>query len=893
MSKTPIWRRYACLFGVDPARDVRDELGFHLQARVDDLVARGWEEAAARIEAERQFGDLEGVKAMGEQLGRERAERNRRREYLSEFLQDVRFGWRMLRKQPGFTSIAVLTLAFGIGATAAVFTLIQGVLLTPPPYRQSEQLVIVTSVRADGKEMSGVRSWPAGQWLDWQKQAKSLEGIAGYAWTFNFLILPEGSESLEGMTVSTNFFEVAGLKPILGRTFLPSEGKVGGPQVIIIGYDLWQRAFHGDPKVIGTTARISRQEVPVTIVGVMPQGVRFLPSPGVAQEPNYDVNASVDFWRPVVPDPARYTQPRWDVVGRLRSGAKPEQAQQELAVITTQEAAAEREYQGFAPRLTQLKTVMNKDGERILFPLLGAAGLVFLIACGNVAALLLVRGLQRQQEYAVRSALGVGRVALFRQVSTESLLLAFLGGTLGIALAIGLITLFKTVGGHAVPRLDSVSIGWPILAWGFGAATLAALVAGLLPAVRASRFDPSHVLKSAGPKTSVGRGERRLLQGVTVGQIAMTLALLGGAGLLVRTMSNLSKVISGYDTSRILTMSVTAVQGDWDKFHQVALQRIAAIPGIEGVAFAWGVPLTGNNWQNPIEVEGQPEPSKPTERTVFPLRAVTPGYFSLLRVAIPDGRDFRDSDNKSAPLVAIVNRAFADRYFVGASPVGKKLWARGRTQPSMDIIAMVENSRTTDLTRAPEPEIYLPLWQNGAFSKHLVVRSASDPRAVMSSVQGELRRLDATVAIENIKTLDQIRGDSLASRSFAMQLLAGFAAIASVLTLVGIYGVLSLSVASRRRELAIRAAVGAESRDIRKLVFGEGFRLIGSGIVVGLVAELLLAQLLRTFLFGVKPADSVTLLVAGAAFAAVAMIATWAPIRRASNVDPIEALRDE
>jgi len=613
----------------------------------------------------------------------------------------------------------------------------------------------------------------------------------------------------------------------------------------------------------------------------------------VAQEPNYDVNASVDFWRPVVPDPTRYTQPRWDVVGRLRSGATPRQAQQELAVLTTQEAAVEREYQGFAPRLTELKIVMNQDGERILFPLLGAAALVFLIACGNVAALLLVRGLQRQQEYAVRSALGVGRVALFLQVTTESLLLAFLGGTLGITLAGGLINLFKAVGGHAVPRLESVSIGWPVLAWGFGAATLAALVAGVLPAIRASRFDPSHVLKSAGPKSSAGRGERRLLQCVTVVQIAMTLALLAGAGLLVRTMSNLSKVKAGYDTSRVLTMSVTAVQGDWSAFHEVALQRVAAIPGVEGVAFAWGVPLTGNNWQNPIEVEGQPEPSKPSERTVFPLRAVTPGYFSLLRLTISDGRDFRDSDNKNAPLVAIVNRAFTDKYFAGASPVGRKLWARGRTEPAMEIIAMVENSRTNDLTRTAEPEIYLPFWQNGAFSKHLVVRSASDPRAVMSSVQGELRRVDPTVAIENIKTLDQIRDDSLASRSFAMQLLAGFAAIASVLTLVGIYGVLSLSVASRRRELAIRAAIGAKSSDIRNLVFREGFRLIGGGILAGLVAALLLAQLLRTFLFGVEPADSATLFGAAATFAMIALIATWVPIRRAANVDPIEALRDE
>ena len=893
MPKIPIWRRYARLLGPDPSGDVRDELRFHLQARVDDLVSRGWDEKGARIEAERQFGDVEGVKAMGEQLGRERAEREGRRERWNEFLQDVRFGLRMMRKQPGFTAIAVLTLALGIGATAAVFSLIQGVLLTPPPYRQPQQLMVVSAAPSDGKAQAGVRVWPAGQWLDWQKQSKTFEGIAGYAWTFNFLVRPEGSESLEGMIVSTNFFDVTGLTPLLGRTFLPTEGKAGDPPVMVIGYDLWQRSFHGDPKVIGTTATISRQQAPFTIVGVMPPGIRFLPSPRVAQEPNYDENASVDFWQPAIPDPSRLTLPRWDVVGRLRPGITSDQARSELAVLTTQQASSEREYQGYTPKLASLDTVMNSDGERILLPLFGAAALVFLIACGNVAALLLVRGLQRQQEYAVRSALGVGRAALFRQVSAESLLLAFTGGALGVALAVVLVNLFKAVGGHAVPRLDSVTIGWPVLAWGLGAAVVAALVAGLIPAVRASTFDPSHALKSAGPKSSAGRGERGLLRAVAMVQIAMTMALLTGAGLLVRTMRNLAIVDSGYDTSRILTMSVTAVQGDYIAFHERALQQVSAVPGVERAAFAWGVPLTGNNWQNPMEIEGQPIPSSPSARDVLPLRAVTPGYFALLGLSLREGRDFRDSDTKNAPLVAIVNQAFTDKYFANANPIGRKLWARGRGEQSMEIVAVVENGRTDDLTRAAEPEIYMSFWQNGAFSKHLVVRSAADPRTVMSAVQGALRGVDPTVSVENIQTLDQIRGDSLASRSFAMQLLAGFAGIATVLTLVGIYGVLSLSVAARRRELAIRSAIGAEGSDLRNLVVGESLRLIGGGVLAGLVAALLLAQLLRTFLFGVEPADPATLVAATAAFVAAGLIASWPPIRRAMRVAPLEALRDD
>lgn len=893
MRKVPIWRRYARLFGPNPKADVQEELRFHLDERDDDLVARGWNARAAREEAERQFGDLERIKTMGEQLGRERAERNRRREYWGEFLQDVRFGWRMLRKQPGFTAIAVATLAFGIGATAAVFTLIQSVLLTPPPYREPGQLVVVSSRRTDGQPMTSPRSWPSMQWQDWQKQAKSFDGIAGYAWGFLFLVRSEGSESMEGMTVSPDYFQVTGLQPMLGRTFLPSEGQADGPQVMILGYGLWQRAFQGDPNIVGKEVRISRQDVPSTVVGVMPPGIRFLPSPRVAQEPNYDVNAEVDYWRPAIPAGETMRQPRWDVVARLRPGVTREQAESELATLTAAQSRQEREFEGFAPQLASLKTVMNSDGERILLPLLGAAALVFLIACGNVAALLLVRGLQRQQEYAVRSALGVGRAALFRQVSTESLLLALLGGTLGVGLAVALVKLFQSVGGRAVPRLDGVTIGWPVLAWGFGAAAIAATIAGLLPAIRASRFDPSSVLKSAGPKSSAGLGERRLLRAVTVAQIAMTLALLAGAGLLVRTMHNIASVESGFDTSRVLTMSVTMVQGDWQQFHHLALERVSAVPGVEAAAFAWGVPLTGNSWTGSLEIEGQPPAAKLSDRPVIPIRSVTPGYFELLRLAVLDGRDFRDSDARGAAAVAIVNQAFARKYFGGASPVGRKLVARERQSPNIDVVGLVENSRTNDLTKDAEPELYVPLWQNTAFSKHLVIRSTADPRTVMTSIRSALRGVDPTVSVENLKTLEEIRDDSLSSRNFAMRLLGGFALIGGVLTLVGIYGVLSLSVAARRKELAIRVAMGADAGDIRSLVFREGFSLIGPGIAAGLVAALLLARVLRTFLYGVTPEDPATLAGAGLVFAAVALLAAWIPMRRAAGVDPMEALRDE
>ncbi|HEX2663298.1 MAG TPA: ABC transporter permease [Candidatus Acidoferrum sp.] len=810
-------------------------------------------------------------------------------------LRDVRFGLRILLKQPSFSLIAMLTLALGIGATSAVLSLIQGVLLTPPPYRRPHQLVLVTTARTDGQRMESPRGWPAQQWQEWQTEAKSFQGIAAYDWIFNFLIRNDGSQSMQGMFVTNDYLPVMGLKAVVGRGFEQSDFGQGPVKVVLLGYEFWQRAFNGDPQIIGKTVRISRWDVPPTVIGVMQPGVRFLPSPGAAKEPNYDVNATVDFWVPAAPDPRYLKGPYWNLVARLRDGTTERQGQQELALFAAREAQSEKSFEGFTPLLESVTVGMNQDGRRILLPLLGAAALVLLIGCGNAAALLLVRGLQRQQEYAVRGAMGMGRVALLRQVSTESLLLALMGGALGVGLAFGVVRLFKLVAGHAVPRLDGVTAGWAVLGWGLTAAVLASVFAGAFPALRALRLDPMEVLKNAGPKGTAGIGERRLLRGVTMAQMALTLALLVGAGLLIRTMVNIAKVPSGYNTGHILTMSVTEVQSwsTWGGFHRQALERVAALPGVRYAAFAWGVPLTGNNWPATLEVEGQPPALKESDKTALPLRAVTPDYFNLMGVALIEGREFRSTDDDKAPKVAIVNQAFADRYFPQENPTGRKFWLNGRDKPGTEIIGEISNSRSDDLTQQASPEIYLPLWQATAFSKHLVVRTTADPRAVVLAVERELHAIDPTAAVENVKTLEQIRDDSLASRTFAMRLLIGFSLVGSALTLVGVYGVLSLSVASRRRELAIRSALGAKQTDIRNLIFGEGFQLISSGVLAGVALAVVLSRVLRSFLFEVQPSDPATLIVVGALFVGVALLACWVPVRRAARVDPLEALRYE
>ncbi len=808
-------------------------------------------------------------------------------------LRDLRFSFRSLCKQPAFTWIAVLTLALGIGSTSAVFSLIQGILLTPPPYRHPQQVVLISPARTDGKQVGDSRGWPAEQWLNWQHHATSFESIAAYHWSFNFLVRRDGSESLQGMQVTREYFHLLGLKPLLGRTFSDAETAFPSKPVIILGFNAWQQKFGGDPAILGKSIRMSRRETPPQVIGVMPPGIRFLPSPTTAQEPNYNPNAPVDFWVPGAPDPKRLKEAGWNVAARLKGGVTRAGAQGELAVMSQREAQQERDYAGITPRVEALSTELNRDGNRILWPLLGAAALVLLIACGNTGSLMLVRGIQRQQEYSVRSALGIGRVALIWQASLENLVIALGGGALGIGIAFGLTNVLKAIGGHAIPRLDAVSTGWPILLCGFASALLSAALAGVVPVFRASRINAAEVLKSAGPKSSTGKAEKKFLRGVAVAQTALTLALLVGAGLLVRTMKNLSEVHAGYDISHILTMSVTAVQGNWDDFHRRALDRVSTLPGVQYAAFAWGVPLTGNNWPDTVDIEGQPLVSKQSDRLSLPLRSVTQDYFKLMGMALLDGRAFRATDAKNSPQVAIVNRALADRYFPRQNALGKKLWLSGRDQPPNQIIGIVENGRTDDLTQKPQPEIYLSFWQAGPFSKHLVVRTSADPESIALTVQHELRAIEPTVAVEKVKTMQEIRSESVASRTFATQLLTGFSLIGSILTLIGIYGVLSLSVASRRREIAIRTAVGAERRDIRNLVFAEGFRLIGGGIILGVVSAFALSHVLRGFLFRVEPNDPATLAIAGVSFAAVALLACWVPSRRAASIEPAEALRYE
>jgi putative ABC transport system permease protein len=823
---------------------------------------------------------------------------------MTSFLGDLRIAARALLGQPALTAVAVLTLALGIGLAAAVFALVHGVLLTQPPYPHAERLVCVSCAKA-GQHADG--RCPAAGWVAWRNEARSFEAIAAYWWGFDYLIRQDGSQFLQGMDVTTNYFTCLGVKPLLGRVFLPSEISAPPAPVIILGYDLWQKIFQGDPRAIGQAVHISRRKEPLTIVGVMPPGLRFLPAVNDANEPNYDVDARVDYWRPAYLDESTLKKEECDVAGRMRPGVSLAQAQAELAAIATRHARAEGVSEAVIVKAQPLLSVLNRPGRRLLLPLAGAVALLFLIACSNVAGLLLARGLQQQREYAVRRALGARRAQLFSRAMAEPLLLSVVGGAGGAGLAMGIVKIIKAGGGAGIPRLDAVTVGWPVMASCLGLALAAAALAGFLPAWRAGRLNPAAVMGGGGRSGGLGRAERRLLAGAAVLQIMLTLVLLVGAALLVGTVGRLTGVNPGYTTKNILTMSVTTL-ADMDKFiafHVRALERVSALPGVAKATFAWGLPLTGNKWTGPVTVEGQPEAGRFADNAIVAERAVTPGYFEMLRMNLVAGRDFRSTDdwnnwtNKAAPapgdtpFVAIINQTMAEERFGGASPVGRKLLCEFWPKRPAEIIGVVADTRTEALTQKADPEVYFSYWQVPAFTKHLIVKAASDPHPLRAAVQRELRAIDPTVAVDHVKTLDQIRDDSIAPQRFAMRLLAAFALVGSVLALIGIHGVLSLSVHSRQREIAIRLAVGAQRRDVLGLVLGEGLKLIGLGLLAGMAVALVLARVLRAFLFGVGPADPMTFASVAVLFTAAALLACSVPARRATKTDPVTALRCE
>jgi putative ABC transport system permease protein len=896
-------------------QEIDEELRFHIEQRTAENIAGGMSPNEAAREACKRFGNMQSV--------REECRDVRGAAFSETVLQDIHFGLRLLRKNPVFTTVVLLTLALGIGAVAAVFSIVQGVLLKPSPYPKPEQIVLISPAKMTGECYD--KGCSAEQLLEWRKDAKSFSAMAAYAWWQSVLLLPDGAEPMCQLVVDSDFFNVLGVQPQLGRVFQPSDIPTANASagVVILGYDLWQRQFHGDPNIIGKVIHLNENsDNPAleTVLGVMPMDLRVLPSVLGSHLPGYRADAHVDVWTLIAPPQnganVRFKAPYWSVVGRLRDAAGLETAQAELTAIAARQAQDNPAFEGITAKLELLTTNMNGQARRLLVPYSGAVTLVFLIACGSVAGLLLARGLQRQREYAVRCALGAGRWRLARQSLVESLLVAISGGILGTALATAIVKVLKATAGAAIPRLDAVSVGWPTLSFCFAVTLLAAMIAGVVPAFRASRLNAGAAAK-CGTRTGANRADRKLLGGVAMAQTALTLVLLVGAGLLIRTVVNLAQIRPGYDTERLVSMSVTELRqaqqasppkddGWWGRrlmdFHRRALAKLAGSPGVKNAAWAFGIPLTGNELPAAVQMSGYIDSEKFKDEIDIPVRAVSPEYFDTVGLQLLSGRNFGSSENFTNGMATIINEAMAKRYFGNTEPIGKKFRmafrnsAVGIIRPFQDaqIIGVAANSSEAALTRKAEPAFYVSFWENPVpFAKSLVVRATGDPRSVIAGVQHALRAVDPAVAVEDVKTFEQIRTESIAPQLFTMRLLTAFSILAGALALIGIYGVLSLSVASRRQEMAVRMALGAPQRNVFGLIFGEGLKLVGVGVIAGAGVALASARILRALLFGVEPTDPLTFAAVAVLFLAVAGLSCYFPARRATQIDPMEALRYE
>ena len=810
-----------------------------------------------------------------------------RRGSILPMFSDLRFAFRQLARNPGFSLIAILSLAVGIGATTSVFSIINGALLKPRPYRQPEELVFLTAEKLAGGISNA--SISGKQFDEWEKQTKSLAGLAVYDWTFNFLVHPDGNESIEGMLGSAALFNVLGVQPILGRAFTPAERTARDHPVVILGYELWQRRFAADPNVVGKVVTISRLP-PLTVIGVMPPDMRFLPSRGGAQEPNYNLHAHVDYWLPSAVDSESRSR-RWNVVARLKSGVSLQQARAEFATIAAAQTQSDAELNGITIAVTPVGDVLDGELRRIVLPLFGAVCFVLFVAAANVTSLLLVRGLGRQRELAVRTALGAGWARLLRLALTESLLLASLGGLLGTGLAFATTKLLILAAPNSIPRLDAVTLDLRVLGFAVGVSLLAGLSSGALAAWQVVRPDVNQALK-AGPRGGTqGSAGRRVLGALVAGEVALTFTLLIGAGLMLQTMIRLTRVKPGYDTDPIVTMVVTTLGSNPREFHQEALERVAALPGVKSAAFAWGVPLTGNHWKAAIQIEGRPAPASLKDRIIVPLRSVSSDYFQLMGVALRQGRLFAASDRAESPRVAIINEDMARRHFPGENPVGRQLSLA--PDRKLEIVGIIADLRNTALNGPVEPEVYLAFSQNGAFSKHLVVRTAIDPLGVVASVRQELQRVDAGVVVEKVKTMEHIRDESIAAQRFAMTLISAFSIVALVLAIVGVFGVMSHAVVQRSHEIGVRMAIGAQRSHVLSLILRQGMLLAGIGIVLGVAGALAVTGVLRSLLFEVSPTDLLTFGSIAVLLVVVTALACWIPARRATKIDPLAVLRSE
>jgi putative ABC transport system permease protein len=893
--KRPMWRRYLRFLGSDPAADVQDELSFHEEMRVEDLVRRGLSAAEAREQARSEFGDVAAIRAELEVTARRRVERRRRARAWESVRQDLRFAVRSLRGSAGFTAVAVLTLAVGIGAGTAMFGVLHGILLSDLPVRAQEEVVVLWTASASGATdhlpvmHRELEAFAAG--------SRSLASVAGVAYHGALeQVVREGGRALTvGATwVTGDFFPLLGVVPVHGRTLVPSDDVPGADPVMVVSHGFWQRHFGGALTAVGRTIEWNGR--PHTVVGVAPRGFEF-PRGAEAWIP-----ALSAFPATLEPDASPQDVMVFDLVGRLARGSDAGAAAEEYdAFLRAGDLERPAALRGMKAVVTPLAEVITGDARPTLWAAAAAVLLLLLIACVNVANLLLIRGSARTQELAIRSALGAGRGRLIRQLLTESSVLALLGGALGVLLALGAVHLLVALAPPELPRRDMVGIDGRVLAFAVAITFAAALLAGLLPAVLSAAGNVGTWLRGGHRTASASRGARTLRHGLVVGQIAVAIVVVASAGLLVRSLVALQGVDLGFNQDRLLVFQASLpYELQTDRPAQVALQeemvsRVEAIPEVASAAALPRPPFSAQGgWSAMYTGEGQSQDDQGTNPWVS-FEVVGPGYFRTLEIPVYAGRPFDARDREGATPVAIVSEAVARHTWPGEEAVGRRIKLGPPEGPGawQAVVGVVGETRYRDLAD-PQPSLYLPTRQfGGPVPMSLAIRTRGEPAAITPRVREALRDVHPELMVVGGGPMHQLLAAPLARPRFSAFLLAAFAVITLLLAAVGLYGAMATTVRQRGREIGIRLALGATGEEVRRLVLGQGLRLAVAGCAIGIVGALMGTRALRSLLFGVGPTDAPTFVAITALVLVAALLASAIPARRASRVAPVQALRGE
>jgi len=895
--KEEISKRLATL-KLAPAREaaIVEELAQHLDDCYAELLAGGATEAEAHRAA---LAELSGSEVLAEELRsleRQVAAEpivlgtNRRTNLLEELWRDLRLGARLLRKQPGFTLIAVLTLALGIGANTAVFSVVNTVLLQPLPYKDSKQLVAIWEVQGQGC----CAMFSPAEFLDYQAQTQSFTEMAASR-LMSFTLSGEGdAEQLNGLIVSANFFSLLGVVAEHGRVLQPADGLAGAPRVAVISHDFWRARFGGNPNVIGKTLTLSGE--PVTLVGVMPRGFQDTDQDIERQiwvnphqvVPDWQLNSSVDLLS------IRHTG-FLRVIARLKPNVSLPQAQAELDAIA---ARLQQQYPrptGHGAQVNSLQEQIVGDVRPILWLLLGAVSLVLLIACANITGLGLTRATERAKEIAIRTALGASRGQILRQLLVESFLLAGLGSLGGWLLAVWSVELMMAAGPREIPRLSEVGVDYRVFAFTLSVSVLIGLVFGLIPALAAARVDLNVTLKEGARSATPGRNWLR--QSLVVAEVALALVVLLGAGLLVSSFARLLTVKPGFNPRHLLTMRIGLTDERYRKskdrkqFVNQLNAQLEAMPGVESVGIGDDLPIVGTDSHTRLKIKDQAA-GLPNEFVSVGLHVINPHYFDALGTRLLKGRAFTERDASGAPSVFIVNETLARGFWPNEDPLGKQI-RYNSNDPWGEIVGVVEDIKYDGLHLAPTAHVFEPYQQNAWAFLSITIRSQLDQGTLLPAVQREVKALDPNLAVSSVRTMEEVMAQSLATRRFVLLLFSLFAGLALLLASVGIYSVLTASVAQRTRELGVRLALGATMRDVWCLVVGQGMRLVLLGLALGFVSALALNRFIKKLLFGVGSTDALTYVAIGVGFIGVALLACWLPARRATKVDPLIALRSE